>query len=267
VRRCDDHQATAWSRVGVGILFLLVVPCRGSGQMMVTDLGNLVENVISAVESIEGVAQQASQLSNEEQMLSNEVTQLAQLVSILENLQQNSVGGSNRAWGEVEQTLETLSKAMQVGQALSYDLGNLSNEFQVRFPGYVAPRDWNRSYREWSQSSLDTLRGTLISAGRNVGDASTIQDEINALRSANQSTDSRLEAIQIGNQLASLEIAEVTKLRQLVAAQITSQNTYAASEEVRREGADAAFSRFIGTGAGPPPVFRSDEGLGVVPQP
>jgi len=249
------------------VLLLVGMPQSGRGQMIVTDLGNLVENVISAIESIEGVAQQASQLSNEEQMLSNEVSQLDQLVSILQDLRQNSTGGGTVAWGEVGQTLEALARAMQVGHSISYDLENLSSEFQRRFPGYVPPTDWNQSYREWSESSLDTLRGTLLSAGRNVGDASSVQAELDALRSANQSTDSRLDAIQIGNQLASLEIAEVTKLRQLVAAQITSQNTYAASEEARRAGADAAFSRFVGTGAGTAPVSRPSEGLGVVPRP
>jgi len=267
MRRRDDHKVRGWGRIVAVMLLLLVVPHPGHGQMIVTDLGNLVENVISAVESIEGVAQQASQLSNEEQMLSNEVSQLEQLVSILKDLQQNSTGGSTVAWGEVGPTLDALGRAIQVGHAISYDLGNLSSEFQARFSGYVPPKDWNQSYREWSQSSLDTLRGTLISAGRNVGDASSIQSELDALRSANQSTDSRLEAIQIGNQLASLEIAEVTKLRQLVAAQITSQNTYAAAEEARRDGADAAFSRFVGTGAGTPPVSRPNEGLGIVPRP
>jgi P-type conjugative transfer protein TrbJ len=235
--------------------------------MVVTDLGNLVENVISAVESIEGVAQQARQLSNEEQLLSNEVSQLDQLVSILKDLRQNSITGSTVAWGEVGPTLQELAKAIEVGRALSYDLGNLSSEFQARFPGYVPPADWNESYRAWSQSSLDTLRGALVSAGRNIGDASRLQGELDALRSANQSTDSRLEALQIGNQLASLEIAEVTKLRQLVAVQIVSQNTYAAAEEARRGGAEAALRVFIVGGVGKPPVSRPDEGLGVVPQP
>jgi P-type conjugative transfer protein TrbJ len=235
--------------------------------MMVTDLGNLAENVISAVESIEGVAQQTRQLSTEEQLLSNEVSQLDQLVSILKDLRQNSVSGGTLAWGEVEPTIEELSKAIQVGDALSYNLGNLSSEFQARFPGYVRPIDWNQSYRAWSQSSLDTLRGTLIAAGRNIRDAADLQSELDALRSANRSTASRLEALQIGNQLASLAVAEVTKLRQLLAAQIASQNTYAASEEARRGAAEAALHLFIGTGVGVPPVSRRDEGIGVVPHP
>ncbi|HBZ70780.1 MAG TPA: P-type conjugative transfer protein TrbJ, partial [Deltaproteobacteria bacterium] len=239
MRRREDQKVRKWSRIALVMLLLLIIPPHGYGQMMVMDLGNLVENVISAIESIEGVAQQASQLSNEENMLSNEVSQLEQLISILNDLRQNSAGGSTVAWGEVGPTLDALARAIQVGHAISYDLGNLSSEFQRRFPGYVPPTDWNQSYREWSESSLDTLRGTLLSAGRNVGDASSVQAELDALRSANQSTDSRLDAIQIGNQLASLEIAEMTKLRQLVAAQITSQNTYAASEEARRAGADA----------------------------
>src|SRR5215469_18770935 len=102
----DGQKLRLWGRTAIATLLLLMVPRPGHGQMIVTDLGNLVENVISAVESIEGVAQQASQLSNEEEMLSNEVSQLEQLVSILKDLRQNSVSGGTLAWGEVEPTIE-----------------------------------------------------------------------------------------------------------------------------------------------------------------
>ena len=263
----ENRSVKQWGRMLVVVLALLVVPRSGRGALVVTDFGNLVENVISAAESIESVAQQGTQLANEAESLSHEVTQIQELVSILKDLQQNSTGGITAAWSEVDDTLGALSRAIRVGDAISYDLGDLSSEFQKRFPGYTAPTDWNQSYRKWSTSSLDTLRGTLLSAGRNVGDAPTVQGALDSLRSANESTNSRLEAIQLGNQLASLEIAEMTKLRQLVAAQITSQNTYAASEEARRAGADAAFSHFIDSGVGRAPSSRAAEGLGVVPRP
>ena len=263
----ENRSVKQWGRMLVVVLVLLVVPRSGRGQMIVTDLGNLVQNVISAVESIESVVQQGTQLANEAESLANEVRQIEQLVSILKDLAQNSTGGSTAAWGEVDDTLRALSRAIQVGDAISYDLGDLSSVFQKRFPGYVPPTDWKQAYREWSASSLDTLRGTLVSAGRNVGDAPHVQAALDALRSANESTNSRLEAIQLGNQLASLEIEEMAKLRQLVAAQITSQNTYAASEEARRAGADAALSQFVDTAVGRAPVSHAAEGLGVVPRP
>jgi P-type conjugative transfer protein TrbJ len=254
--------------VAVGLLAgELVFAREASANVPVIDVTNLAQNILSAVNAVKSVAQQAQQLSNDSEMIMQNVQQLQQLVGILQDLQRNSQPGSPLAWGSVDTALQALGESMRIGQSISYDLSHLSDEFEARFPGYVAPHDWSTAYRQWSQTALDTLRGALVSAGQNVADAPSIEASLDALRLANTSAAGRLQAIQVGNELASLEISEMAKLRQLVAAQITSQNTYAASLESRRAGADAALSQFLGTGAGPAPVSRPAEGLAVVPAP
>ena len=79
-----------------------------------------------------------------------------------------------------------------------------------------------------------------------LGHADVNQIALDRLAAASDSAEGRLQAIQVTNQLASLQIAEMAKLRQLVG---------------------AALSRLIDAGVAPPPVQRPDEGFGQVPRP
>lgn len=267
LKKKTERGKASKALAAVAIAFVVAVPQRGTAQSLVFDLTNLVQNVISAVQNVQAVVQQASQLVNEAEIIANQVEEIEQLVAIVEDLAKNSTSGTTGTWGEVETALDALARAIRVGDALSYDLADLSTAFEERFPGYEAPEDYRAAYEAWSKASMDTLRGTLVSAGQNVGDASSVESALRRLKSANESTEGRLEAIQVGNELASLEIEELAKLRQLLAAQITSQNTYLAAETSRRAGADAAFTEFLRTGEETSTAPRPAEGLGIVPRP
>ena len=151
--------------------------------------------------------------------------------------------------------------------SIPYTLSDVADVFEGRFPGYVAPTDWPTAYDSWSTSALDTLRGALASAGRNVADAPSVQAALDALRSSNDSAQGRLEALQIGNQIASLQVEEMTKLRQLFAAQINGQNAYLGAQEAKAAGSAAAFDTWVGNAPRAIPVSRASEGLGTVPRP
>lgn len=253
--------------VAVGAMVLLTPPKAGRAQILVTDLANLVENIVSAVQAALSVAQEIQVVANQVTQIVNEVEQLEATYQMLEDMVTNSTPGSTVAWGEVESALRALAQTIEVGDSLSYAASDVARDFEARYPGYRPPEDWPKSYEGWSKSTLDTLRGTLASAGQNVADAGSVQSALDRLRSANDSTEGRLEALQVGNQLASLEVAELAKLRQLVAAQINAQNAYLGAQESKAAGSAAAFDAWIGNAETMPPVSRPNEGLGTVPRP
>jgi P-type conjugative transfer protein TrbJ len=113
----------------------------------------------------------------------------------------------------------------------------------------VAPTDWNSQYQQWSQTTLDTLNGTLRSAGLNIGDFNSVDSALGALRSANDSATGRNELLQVANSLASLQVAEMTKMRQLLALEINAQNVWKANATNTSAAAEAALQQFIGTPA------------------
>lgn len=126
----------------------------------------------------------------------------------------------------------------------------------------MAPTDWNAQVQEWSQATLDTLNGTLRSAGLNAGDFNSVGAALGALRSANDGATGRNELLQVANSLASLQIEEMAKMRQLVALEINAQNVWKANATNTTAASEAALQRFIGTAGTVTNPATSDSGLG-----
>ena len=239
----------------------------GATGIPVLDVSNLVQNVVTAVQQTLAVVQEVQMVVNQGTQIVQQVQQLQNELEMLQNMVLNTTPTGTVAWGEVQTALNSLGQAVQIGLSIPYTLGNVESVFQSRFPGYVPPTDWPAEYDSWATSVLDTLRGTLASAGQNVADAPSVQAALDRLRLANDATQGRLEALQVGNQIASLQVEEVAKLRQLVAAQINAQNAYLGAQEAKAAGSAAAFDAWVANSPTTIPVSRPNEGLGAVPRP
>jgi P-type conjugative transfer protein TrbJ len=224
-------------------LALALVPApRSHASLVVLDPVNLVQNLVSAIQSITEVTQQVEQLYNEYTQIRNQIQQLEDMAN------QAAQTGSND-WGQVQSAIEAFANAVHIGQSIAYDLPNLQARFEAEYPGYVAPTDWNVQYRQLSRSTLDTLNGTLRSAGLNIGDFESVDAALSALRGANDGATGRNELLQVANSLASLQVAEMTKMRQLLALEINAQNVWKANATNTSAAAEAALEEFIGTPA------------------
>ena len=207
---------------------------------VVIDPTNLVQNILSAIQSITEVAQQVQQISNEVTQITNQIQQLQDMANQARQL-------GSPTWGDVQSQIAALANAVQIGQSLAYSLPNLQAQFQSKFPGYVAPTNWQTQYQDWSQTTLDTLNGTLRSAGLNTGDVSDVQSALDVLRSSNNGATGRNELLQVANSLASLQVEEFTKMRQLLALEINAQTVWTAQSTNNDAAAEAAMQDFIGT--------------------
>jgi P-type conjugative transfer protein TrbJ len=263
----SSRRLAPWRRGAIGTLALLIaLPAAGAG-MPVFDATNLAQNLISAIQQTINVSQQVSQLTNEASMITNQVEQLAHELQMLEDMWANSRHAADLTWGDVDQMMATLANTVQLGMSISYAMEDLATAFPERFPGYQTPVDWNAAYRDWSQTALDSMQATLQAAGLNVADAPSVDAALAALREENRTAEGRMEALQVANQLASMQIEEVTKLRGLVATQISAQNAYFATQEDKRAAAEAAASTWISRGVRPIPIAFTDAGFDAVPRP
>ncbi|MCZ7618387.1 MAG: P-type conjugative transfer protein TrbJ [Myxococcota bacterium] len=264
----DSRTRVSHAVVAIGLVGVVLCPPRAARSLdIVFDPRNMVHNIITAVQQTLSVAQEVQMVANQGTQIAQQVQQLQHELEMLQNMAVNTLAAPTVAWGETQAALDVLGQAVQVGLSIPYTLSDVADVFEGRFPGYVAPTDWPTAYDSWSTSALDTLRGTLASAGRNVADAPNVQAALDALRTANDSTQGRLEALQIGNQIASLQVEEMTKLRQLFAAQINAQNAYLGAQEAKAAGSAAAFDAWVGNAPQAIPVSRASEGLGTVPRP
>jgi P-type conjugative transfer protein TrbJ len=264
----NRRQRTLMQLIAVGLVSAVVyAPSSARSADIVFDPTNYTQNMISAVQQTLSVAKEVEMIVNQGTQIAQQVEQLQHELEMLRDMAVNSLPAATVAWGETNAALDALSRAVDVGMSISYALSDVAEVFEGRFPGYVAPTDWNAAYESWSTSVLDTLRGTLASAGRNVADARDVQSALDALRSSNDGASGRLEALQIGNQIASLQVEEIAKLRQLFAAQINAQNAYLGAQETKEAGSAAAFDAWVDNAPRAIPVSRAGEGLGTVPRP
>ncbi len=235
-----------------GALTLVPQPAARA-QVVVLDPTNLVQNIIAAIQNITEVAQQVQQLTNEATQIANQIQQLQDMAN-----QASQLGSPT--WGQVQGWINNLSAAAQIGNSLVYNMPNIAGQLQTQFPGYVSPTNWNTQYQQWSATTLDTLRGTLRSAGLNVSDVNTVEAALQTLRSANNGATGRNELMQVANSLASLQVEEMAKLRQLLALEINAWNVWAASQSNSDAAGEAALQQFIGT-PGPAVDPRSQPGF------
>jgi P-type conjugative transfer protein TrbJ len=248
------------SLAGILTATVLLSASVGAAGFPVIDISNLAQSVLNVARQTQQVTQGARNLTQQAQQIQHEI-------DMLRDMARNSAGGRTAAWGDLQAVLGSLSRVLQIGQSISYTLRNVDSAYRQRFPGYSAPNNWLTQYDQWSRTTLDTLAATLAAAGANASDAASIDASLQSLRTANEGAQGRLEAIQIGTQVASLQVAELAKLRQLVAAQINAENAYLGAQEAKESGAAAAFDGWVASGPRAIATTRPAEGFAVVPRP
>ncbi len=212
-----------------------------AGKVPVIDVANWIQNYAQYVEAYQ---QTTGQLEMVEYMTQNLMTH-----------------GSPR-WGEVASLINRLQAAVQTGHSIAYSMADLATVFEERFPGYRSPENFPNRFEEWSTTALDTLRGVLVATSINASDVSSVQGALDALRALNASSTGRMQVLQVANMIASYQVEELTKLRQLIASSTNAQTVYLASQEAKEAGAQASFSQFIFSGETEIPNRRPGAGFG-----
>ena len=125
---------------------------------------------------------------------------------------------------------------------------NLDSEFKNRYPGYKATTNYSQAYQTWSQTTLDTIRGSLDSVGLQSSDFDTESSLVDQLNTLSKTSSGRMQALQTGNMIASQQVSQMQKLRQLVMAQTNAQNTYMAYKVQKEQSSEASLEKMIENG-------------------
>jgi len=194
-------------------------------------------------------ATEFTQILNHAQLLLQYIRQAEQLAEAIKqtaDMLKNSKVLPGQVFGTINSDLNALASLVQGGQALSYSLANLDGLFRARFPGYgYGGTAYYVNYRNWSQTSLDTTLGALKAAGLQGQQLQSEQAVLSSLRGMAQSTDGRLEALQVMGQIAEQQVQQLMKLRQLMLADMSSKQSYQAAVIQRQAASEAASERFF----------------------
>lgn len=210
------------------------------------------------------LATEITQIANKVQLLMQYIRQgqeLATKLRMYEDMIKHTKELSFQVFAPIMDDIAQLHSVVQTGRALAYSMANIDSEFRNTFKGYESwnPRQWYRDYRVWSDRSLDTTLGTLKAAGLQASKLSSEQAVLSQLRAMAQSSDGRLKAIQVSNQIAHEQVAQLMKLRELLLADLQSKQAYQAmmiQQESQKEASAERFFKF---------TSKSGDGVTFVP--
>lgn len=221
------------------IVFLLVIAAlklTASGVPTV-DIGALIQAGLNYAQQIEDAA---TQLKQYEQL----TQQLKQQMLFVKMQQQNLQSLKNFKWDDLGNTIYQLNNVMGKVHAISYDLGNVSNQFENTykdFTGYSnelngAKNEEERNkaysdrYKQITQSNQNTLNGTLQQLEMQSKDLDSETKIIEKLKQRSQDSKGNLEVIQATNDLLAYEIDEIRKLRLTIMNQTNAMTNYMAAQ-------------------------------------
>jgi P-type conjugative transfer protein TrbJ len=192
---------------------------------------------------------EVTQLLNHGQLVMQYLRQAKQLEQAIQqttDMVKNSKAVPGQVFGPISSDLNALASIVQGGQALAYSLANLDSQFKTRFPGYgYNGTAYFTQYRNWSQTSLDTTLGALKAAGMQGQQLQSEQSVLSSLRSMAQTTDGRLEALQVMGQISEQQVQQLMKLRELMMADMSSKQSYQAAVIQKQAASEAATERFF----------------------
>jgi len=165
-----------------------------------------------------------------------QILQYAIQVQQLADAIKNTKHGGPASLTAIAADLGMLAAVVQGGRALAYSLGNDDVLFRQTYPGYqplgaVGPPvplgSYANRYAIWAQTSLDTTQGILRGAGFQGKLLATEQGVLGILRALSAGNLlNRNDAINVTGQLASEQVAQLQKLRELQLEDMTSKAAY-----------------------------------------
>src|SRR3954453_13364630 len=196
-----------------------------------------------------GFATEWTQLANNLQLINTYVRQgeeLRQKILMVADMARNTANLPSQIFGPIMADIGRLAGVVQNGRALAYSMANLDAEFRNRFRGYgYNARTWFRDYRDWSQTSLDTTLGTLRAAGLQGDQLASEQAVLDGLRRMAESSDGRMKALQVSNQIMEQQVQQLMKLRQLILADLQSKQAYQAAQIQKQASEEAGTERYF----------------------
>ncbi len=222
-----------------------------ASAMIVFDPANFGKNAMTAAQTTQMVIQQMQAYQTQLQQFQIEA--------------QNIKNFTNFNWADISQTLASLGAAIQTGQAMAYNMQNMDSSFRAIYPGYQSPQNYQQSYENWSNTTLDTVRGALDSISLQASDFASEEQTIDALRGLAGNTPGQLQALQAGNMLSGEMVNQMEELRQLEMTQINSQNTYMAYQ-VQRDQANQSVQQDLVNGMDSAyPNYQNQNGFSNMP--
>lgn len=226
----------------VGSLSLVAISPRAEALLgvgdVVLDPTNLVQNILTATRTLEQINNQVSQLQHEAQMLVNQAEDL-------KRLDYASIDHLTYLLGQID----TL---MREADEISYEVERSERRYEEAFPETYEDLTNEEivveAQNQWRLSQGGFANTIQVQSGIVSAIADT-KGTLSELVSESQSASGNLSALQAGNQLIALSIAQQVQMQQLMTAQYRMETVEASRRAALEEQARVRHERFRGDGA------------------
>lgn len=186
-----------------------------------------------------GGATEVTQILNNTELLAQSAQMYEQLqktiyqAQMMERQLKNLVAAPTMVWGQAQSDLQQLTQIVKTGQALGYALGDIDAQFSAKYKGYTtaARQDFRNQSNQWTQTSIDSLRSALNTAGMQSNQFASEQAAMESIQNIAAGSEGSLQIAQAGVMVAGQQVQQLQKLRQLFMAQMQAQNAYLAKQE------------------------------------
>lgn len=195
-------------------------------QLAVIDPANLVQNIISAVQNLAAVANQAVQLEHEVQSLANQVQNLQSFPGTL----------SGGVLGQYLTQYASLVATMQGIDGISRNLATLTAQYDATFPGTSlasGPLSFANVMTQltgWLGQSRSVYQGAYQSQAQVIATLSADSGTVGALLQQSGKSKGALDAVEAGNLLTGQVASQLMKMNQQMAAMNQAQMNWIAQQ-------------------------------------
>ncbi len=199
--------------------------------------------------------QQILQYAKDVETALNTAQQLQTQIEQYRNMTQQGLPLPSSLFNQITRQLQAITSIYNNARSLGRSIHNFDNRFREQFKDY---NDWLNAnnftsqaaasrYRQWAERGLDNARTAMKAVGMNVDGFAAENAMLAQIVSRSQSASGRLQAIQVGNEIAAQNVQQLQRLRDLVATQIILQGNYMAQHQ-ERQSVDNAFLQKFNSG-------------------
>ncbi len=183
----------------------------------------------------------------------NTAEQLQTQIQQYQNMVSQGTSLPNSMFGSIAADLKNVANIYNRSQTLGRQIQDMDSKFNTAFPDFESYLNQaansaeapNRDrYEKWSAQGRDNVKTAMKAADLNTGAFESEEAQLARMVSRSQSAVGRMQAIQAGNEIASQNVQQLQKLRDLLATQINMQGNYMAQQVDRKAASEATEQQF-----------------------
>ena len=154
--------------------------------------------------------------------------------------------------GDIFEMLDEVEGIMEAGTELAYSADNLEEFMRDRFQTYddylqairddggIVKENFDQRFREWNDGHRDSIRTILSAHGFHSEQIANEQARLETLERLSRTSQGRMQAAQVGHQIAIEEVKQMHKLRELLMEQSNLHASYFATKQAMEAENEAA---------------------------